>query len=84
MLTEIPEVKYIRHMRSHKSVNNHGENLHIRVVELKKSFLENKDIFSQKNCTTIIRTYWATKYERTVKTIFGVTCQNISNLFDGY
>ena len=29
MLTEIPEVKYIRYMRSHNSGNIHGENLHI-------------------------------------------------------
>ena len=29
MLTEIPEVKFIRYMRSHNSGNIHGENLHI-------------------------------------------------------
>ena len=29
MLTEIPEVKYIRYMRIHNSGNIHGENLHI-------------------------------------------------------
>ena len=29
MLTEIPEVKFIRYMRSHNSGNNPGENLHI-------------------------------------------------------
>ena len=29
MLTEIPEVKYIRYMRSHNKGNIHGENMHI-------------------------------------------------------
>ena len=29
MLTGIPEVKYIRYMRSHNSGNIHGENVHI-------------------------------------------------------
>ena len=29
MLTEIPEVKYIRYMRSHNSGKIHGENLRI-------------------------------------------------------
>ena len=29
MLTEIPEVKYIRYMRSHNLGNIQGENLHI-------------------------------------------------------
>ena len=29
MLTEIPQVKYIRYMSSHNSGNIHGENLHI-------------------------------------------------------
>ena len=41
MLTEIPEVEYIRYVRSHNSGNIHGENLHIWAVEQKKSFLEN-------------------------------------------
>ena len=41
MLTEIPEVKKIRYMRSHNSGNIHGENLHIWVVERKKLFREN-------------------------------------------
>ena len=35
-------------MRSHNSGNIHGENLHIWVIELKKSFLENWNIFSKK------------------------------------
>ena len=29
MLTEIPEVKFIRYMRSHNLGNIYGENLHI-------------------------------------------------------
>ena len=29
MLTEIPEVKYIRHMMSHSAGNIHDENLHV-------------------------------------------------------
>ena len=29
MLTEIPQVKYIRYMSSHNSGNIHSENLHI-------------------------------------------------------
>ena len=41
MLTEIPEDKYIRYMRSHKSGNIHVENGHIWAVQRKKLFLEN-------------------------------------------
>ena len=40
VLTEIPEVKYIRDMMSHNSGNIQGENLHIWAVVRKKSFLE--------------------------------------------
>ena len=29
MLTEMPEVKWNRYMRSHNSGNIHGENLHV-------------------------------------------------------
>ena len=36
VLTEIPEVKYIRHMRSHNSGNIHRENLHILAIVRKK------------------------------------------------
>ena len=36
MLTEIPEVKFIRYMRLHNSGNVHGGNLHILAVERKK------------------------------------------------
>ena len=48
MLTEIPEVKFIRYMRSHNSGNIYDKNLHFWAVERKKSFLENWNIFSQK------------------------------------
>ena len=41
MLTEMPEVKWNRYMRSHNSSDIHGKNLHIWAVERKKSFLEN-------------------------------------------
>ena len=41
MLTEIPEVKYIRYMSSHNSGNIQGENVHIWAIERKKLFLEN-------------------------------------------
>ena len=41
MLTEIPEVKVIRYMRSHDSGNIYDENLHIWALERKKLFLEN-------------------------------------------
>ena len=41
------------------------------MIERKKSFLENLNIFSQKNYTTIIRKYWATKYESRRETNFG-------------
>ena len=41
MLTEIPEVKYIRYVRSHYLGNINGENLHIWAIERKKLFLEN-------------------------------------------
>ena len=83
MLTEIPEVKWIRYMRSHNSGNIQAENLHIWTVERKKSFLENENIFSQKNYTTIIRTYWATECESRSEIEFWATCHNVSNLCDG-
>ena len=41
MLTEIPEVKFIRYMRSHNSGTTYDKNLHIWAVERKKLFLEN-------------------------------------------
>ena len=41
MLTEIPEVKFIRYMKSHNSGNIQGGSLHIWAVERKKPFLEN-------------------------------------------
>ena len=71
MFTEIPYVQYIRYMRSHKSGNIHGENLHIWAVERKKLLLENKNMFLQKNYTTIIRTCWAKKYKCRGENKFG-------------
>ena len=41
MLIEIPEVKFIRYMRSHNPGNIYDENLLIWEVERKKSFREN-------------------------------------------
>ena len=82
-LTEMPEVEWNRYMKSHNSANIHGENLHIWAVVRKKSFLENQNIFSQKNYTTIMRTYWATKFESRDENEYWATCHNISDLFDG-
>ena len=48
MLTEIPEVKYIRYMRSHNSGNIHGENVHIWAVERKNHFSKTKIYLTQK------------------------------------
>ena len=49
-------------MRSHNSGNIQSENLHIWAVEQKNHFSKTKCIFTKKY-TTIIRTYWDTKYE---------------------
>ena len=73
MLTEIPEVKYIDDTRSHNTGNIYGKNLHILAIEREKSFLENWNIFSQKNCTTIVKTYWATKNESRSENEFWAT-----------
>ena len=54
MLTEIPEVKYIRYVRSHNLGNINGENLHIWAIERKKLFLENWNIFSQKTTPQLL------------------------------
>ena len=48
MLTEIPEVKFIRYMRSHNTGNIYDENLHIWAVERKKNFLKTKIYFHKK------------------------------------
>ena len=58
-------------MRSHNSGDIYDRTLHIWAVERKKSFLENWNKFLPKNHITIIRTYWATKYERRSKENFG-------------
>ena len=50
VLTEIPEVKYIRDMRSHNSGNFQGENLHIWAVVRKNHFSKTK-IYFHKNTT---------------------------------
>ena len=81
MFTEIPWVLYNRRMRSHNSGNIHGENFE-RSSE-KSHFSKNKIYFKKKNYTSIIRTYWATKYESRRENEFWATCHNISNLFDG-
>ena len=84
MSTEITEVKFILYMRSHNLGNIHKENFHIRVVERKKIISrKRKYIFSQKNYTTIIRTYWATECESRSEIEFWTTCHNVSNLCDG-
>ena len=48
VLTEIPEIKYIRYMRSHNSGNIHGENLHIWAIERKNHFSKSKVYFHKK------------------------------------
>ena len=48
----------------------------------KTIILKNENTFSQKNYTTIIRTYWAKKYESWRENEFWATCHIISNLFD--
>ena len=48
MLTEIPEVKYIRYVRSHNLGNINGENLHIWAIERKKLFSKTKIYFHKK------------------------------------
>ena len=45
-------------------------------------FSKNENTFSQKNYTTIIRTYWAKKYDSWRENEFWATCHIISNLFD--
>ena len=47
VLTEIPEFKYIRYMRSHSS-NIHGENVHIWAVERKTHFSKTEIYFHTK------------------------------------
>ena len=77
MLTEMPEVEWNRYMRSHNSVNIHGEFAYLS-GRTKSHFLKTEIYF-----TTIIRTYWATKYESRRENEFWATCHNISNLCDG-
>ena len=49
----------------------------------KNHFSKTEIYFHKKNYTTIIRTYWATKYESRGENEFWATCHNITNLFDG-
>ena len=53
VLTEIPEFKYIRYMRSHSS-NIHGENVHIWAVERKTHFSKTKIYFHTKTTPQIL------------------------------
>ena len=79
--TEIPEVKYIRYMRSHNLGNIHGENLFciFERSNEKNHFSKTKINFHKKNYTTIIRRYWATKYESRRESKFWVTCRCLSD-----
>ena len=54
MLTEIPEVKYIRYMRSHNLGNINGENLHIWAIERKKLFSKTKIYFHKKTTPQLL------------------------------
>ena len=74
-MTEKLEVKYIRYMRSHNSGNIHGEICIFERSNEKNHFSRTKIYLDKKNYTTIIRTYWATKYESKVESKFGATYQ---------
>ena len=54
MLTEIPEVKYIRYRRSHNSGNIHGENLHIERSNEKNHFSKTKIYFPKKTTPLLL------------------------------
>ena len=49
----------------------------------KNHFSKTKIYFHKKKYTTIIRTYWATKYGSRREKEFWATCHDISNLLDG-
>ena len=53
----------------HQKIN--GENLHIWAFEWKNHFSKTETFFAKKN-NTIIRTYWASKYESRSERKFGV------------
>ena len=83
MVSEIPEVNYIRYMTSHNSSNIHGENLHIWAVEQKKiKISKTKIYFHEKNYNSVIRTYRATKIESRSESKFWVTCRCLPNESD--
>ena len=63
LLTEIPEVKFIRYTRSHNSGNIYGENFAYLSSRTKKNISRKMKYIFTKHYTTIIRTYWAAKYE---------------------
>ena len=71
MLTEIPEIKYIRYMRSHNLGNIHGENLHIWAVERKISFLETKITFHKKTTPQLLEHIGLQNMKIGVKANFG-------------
>ena len=54
MPTEIPEVKWIRHMRPHNSGNIQGENLHIWAVKRKYHFSKTKMYFHKKTTPQLL------------------------------
>ena len=54
MLTEIPEVKFIRYMRSHSSGNIQDENLHILAVERKNHFSETEIYFHKQTTPQLL------------------------------
>ena len=70
--------KVASNKESHNSGNINGENLHIWAVERKKNYFSKTELnFYKKNYTTIIRTYWATKYESRSESKLWVTCHSL-------
>ena len=83
LLTEIPEVKFIRDTRSHNSGNIYVENLH-RGRTKKNNFSKTEIHFHKKKNTPKSSGHIGLqKYESRSEIEFWATCHNISNLWDG-
>ena len=82
MPTEIPSSKFVTWAHTTRVIFTVKICIFERSNE-KGHFSKTKIYFRKKNYTTIIRTYWATKYESRRENEFWATCHNISNLFHG-
>lgn len=60
-------------MRSHNASNIYGGNLHIEWSNEKNIVSQKLKYLFPKNYTTIVRTYWATKYKSRSKNEFWAT-----------